>query len=429
MKMNKRPLPISTICNWRDRIDERPDYQRPPAWTRGQKQLLIDSILREYDIPKMYWRALPAGHKFKYEVIDGQQRLLTIWEYKNGEFGLPNDSDPINGFEVASLKYNDLPLDLASEFDSYAVDVVIIDDAVQTDEEDEVRDMFLRLQNGTTLKAQEKRNAMPGAMRNFVKEMAAHPFFKNCRFSAGRYVYDHVAAQTTLLELAGGPASIKDSDLNKMYEANRTFDANGPKAKKVRRVYDFLLKAFPEKTPELERYSVITLYCLASLLIEGYVVEGVPEKLRQWFIAFETQRRTQEALPEEQRDIQLLEYRRLTSQSTDSEESVRARLETMERRFFEACPEIEPRDTQRDFSYEQRLAIYRRDQGTCQLRLKCDGVKVSWDSWHADHKMPHSKGGKTTVANGQVACTTCNLSKGGAVPLATSAATQTQVAE
>jgi hypothetical protein len=50
------------------------------------------------------------------------------------------------------------------------LDVVIVDEAVQTDEEDEVRDMFLRLQNGTTLKAQEKRNAMPGTMRNFVKD-------------------------------------------------------------------------------------------------------------------------------------------------------------------------------------------------------------------------------------------------------------------
>ena len=32
MKMNKKPIPITTICNWQDRIDEQPDYQRPPAW-------------------------------------------------------------------------------------------------------------------------------------------------------------------------------------------------------------------------------------------------------------------------------------------------------------------------------------------------------------------------------------------------------------
>jgi len=77
MKMSKKPLPISTICSWQKRIDPTPDYQRPPAWTRKQKQLLIDSILREYDIPKMYWRSINRDDGVKFEVIDGQQRLRT----------------------------------------------------------------------------------------------------------------------------------------------------------------------------------------------------------------------------------------------------------------------------------------------------------------------------------------------------------------
>ncbi len=142
-------------------------------------------------------------------------------------------------------------------------------------------------------------------------------------------------------------------------------------------------------------------------------MEGVDEKLRNWFISFETERRAQEGLPDEHKDDQLREYRRLISQSTDAEESVRARLEMMERRFFIAYPDIEPRDGQRAFSHEQRLAIFRRDEGLCQLRLKCDGNRVSWDHWHADHKVAHVKGGKTTVANGQVACPPCNLAKSG----------------
>jgi hypothetical protein len=36
----------------------------------------------------------------------------------------------------------------------------------------------------------------------------------------------------------------------------------------------------------------------------------------------------------------------------------------------------------------------------CQIRLRCDGVKVGWDHWHADHKTAHSKGGKSIVSNG-----------------------------
>jgi hypothetical protein len=60
----------------------------------------------------------------------------------------------------------------------------------------------------------------------------------------------------------------------------------------------------------------------------------------------------------------------------------------------------------------EKLAIFRRDKGICKIKLKCTGVKITWDDWHADHRTPWSKGGKTTVDNGQVACSTCNLSKG-----------------
>lgn len=412
MKVSKRQLPISTICSWRERIEERPHFQRLPAWTRAQKQLLIDSIIRRYEIPKMYWRVLPLGQKARYKVIDGQQRLHAIWEFKNGDLTLSRDAAPINGTPIAGMSYKDLPLELASEFDSYVVDVVIVEDAIQTDQEDEVREMFLRLQNGTALKAQEKRNAMRGGMRDFAKELGQHRFFRSCRFGAGRYVYDHIAAQTVLIELSDGPTNIRDDDLNRMYETHRRFDLKGATANKIRRTYDFLLKTFPEKTPELDRHSVIALYCLASELIDRYVAEDLAQKLHRWFIGFEAERRAQDCLPEERRDPQLRAYRKLTTQAGDTGENIRARLKVLKERFLAAHPGLEPIDATRKFDYEQRLAVYRRDEGRCQLRLTCDGAKVSWEEWHADHKLPHSKGGRTVVSNGQVACKACNLTKG-----------------
>ncbi|MEM5521428.1 DUF262 domain-containing protein [Sulfitobacter sp. AS59] len=409
--MSKKTLPIATICAWKPRIDPTPDYQRPPAWSRKQKQLLIDSILREYDIPKMYWRSVERDDGVRYEVIDGQQRLRTIWEYQAGEYGLPRDTDPIQGIAVGGKKYADLDMDISTVFDSYAVDVVIIDDAVQTDEEDEVRDMFLRLQNGTTLKAQEKRNAMPGQMRDFAKEIAGHAFFENCKFSNSRFTYDQVASQMICIEMAGGPASVRDSDLNRIYRENTTFDTSGKTGKKVRRVLDYLLRAFPEKTPELERYNAISLYCLVSTLIGGYAHIGTEADLAKWFIAFETDRRANDRLEEEDRDPALVEYKRLTSYSTDAEESIRSRLEFLEKLFFSAYPDIELKDSIRTFSFEQRLAIFRRGLGHCQIKTHCTGEKLSWGEWHADHIIPYSHGGKTTVTNGQIGCPSCNLAK------------------
>lgn len=417
MKMNKRPFPLATLCSYEKRIDPTPDYQRPPAWSRKQKQLLLDTILREYDIPKMYWRAVKRPDGVEYEVVDGQQRLRAIWEFRKGEFPLAKDMEEVRGFKVAGMKYDDLPLDVRTIFDAYPVDVVIVEDASQTEQEDEVRDMFLRLQNGTILKAQEKRNAMTGSMRDFVKTIARHPFFENCRFTNSRFTYDHMAAQTILLEVEGGPTSVRDGDLNRLYKDENQFDPEGKIAKKVKRVFDFLHRTFREKTPELERYNVVTLYCLVSVLVDGYVCDGLEPKLRDWFLKFEAERKENEDKDDDDKDVQLVEYRRLISQSTDSEESIAARLDFFEKRFFDAVPDIEPKDPQRGFSHEQRLAIFRRDGGICQLKLRCDGIKVGWDHWHADHKVAHAKGGKSIVSNGQVACPDCNFAKGASSPV------------
>ena len=407
MEISKKPWPVLSVCGIKNRIDTNPDFQRPPVWSRPQKQLLIDTILREYDIPKLYWRKT-GFNPDRYDVVDGQQRLRAVFEFHAGEFALPKDCEPINGISVAKMKYADLPDDLRLRFDTYSLDVIVLS---ETDEE-EVREMFLRLQNGTTLKAQERRNAMSGKMRDFIKALAAHPFFANCGFANSRFTFDLVAAQMTALELNGGPCNVKNADLNAMYKEQADFDVNSPKAKKVHRVLDALLQAFPDKTPELERFSVVSLYSLVSHCLEKYVIQGWQPKLRDWFVSFEADRAKQEELAEDKRDPEFLSYKERTSHSTDSEDSLEWRQDFLLRKFFEAVQDIQLKDDQRLFSREQRLAIFRRDGCHCQVKLKCAGVKCEWDAWEADHIIPWSKGGKTIVSNGQVTCLACNSAKG-----------------
>lgn len=410
MDVNKKPWPLSTLCGIKEHINTNPDFQRPAVWTKPQKQFLIDTVLRNYDIPKLYWRKV-GSKPDRYDVVDGQQRLRAIWEFHAGEFALPKDAEPINGTQIASLKYTDLPDELRIHFDIYPLDIVIITGA----EEDIVRDMFLRLQNGTNLKAQEKRNAMPGKMRDFVKHLVSHTFYKSLGFKDVRYTYDHIAAQMTLIELNGGSCNVKNSHLNAMYKAHLDFDAKCDKARKIKRVLDYLLKAFSEKTPELTRYNVVSLYTLTSQLLEKYVVKGREKELRDWFIGFEAYRRKQSKLPEDADAVnpEMVIYHEKISHSTDSKDSIEWRHEFLMENLLEAIPDIELKDPRRDFTQEQRLAIFRRDKGICQLKIKCNGKKCEWDNWEADHVTPWSEGGKTVVSNGQVACPECNKAKSG----------------
>ena len=107
MQINKKPWAILSVCGLQQRIDTNPDYQRPAAWSKSQKQLLIDTIVRGYDVPKFYWLQTAKSPSETWEVVDGQQRLRAIFEYHRDGFTLPDDSEPIKGYKVAGLKYSE----------------------------------------------------------------------------------------------------------------------------------------------------------------------------------------------------------------------------------------------------------------------------------------------------------------------------------
>ena len=106
-----------------------------------------------------------------------------------------------------------------------------------------------------------------------------------------------------------------------------------------------------------------------------------------------------------------MEFEDKVSHSSDSKSSLEWRHDYFMTRFGIKFPEVPLKDENRNFSYEQRRAIWRRDK-TCQIMIKCDGKKLQFSDMDADHIIPHSKGGKTIVSNGRASCPECNRSRG-----------------
>ncbi len=75
-----------------------PEYQRGEVWTLDQKKRLIDSVLRDYQLPIIYLHELTktvAGKtQDRLEVIDGQQRTNALREFVEGAFPLYEVDDP-----------------------------------------------------------------------------------------------------------------------------------------------------------------------------------------------------------------------------------------------------------------------------------------------------------------------------------------------
>jgi hypothetical protein len=65
------------------KLDVRPPYQREFVYKDKQRDAVIDTVTREFPLNVMYWSVRDDG---TYEIIDGQQRTISICQYVEGDF-------------------------------------------------------------------------------------------------------------------------------------------------------------------------------------------------------------------------------------------------------------------------------------------------------------------------------------------------------
>lgn len=201
MKFKIETWTVDKLISKLDEINIQPEYQRGAVWSRRKASLLIDSMLRGIDIPKIYLRELD-NTPHSYEVADGQQRINAIEKFYKNEIRLLSseekglDLSKIGSKSIGGLKYNDndeqsLPLDLRSAFKNYKLTISILKSA----NPNEVRTLFGRLQEGSPLNPAEKRNALISRIGREIDTFALnHNFFSNSRIPSNRYKYQDYLA-------------------------------------------------------------------------------------------------------------------------------------------------------------------------------------------------------------------------------------------
>lgn len=230
MRSDKREL--DKIFKRRDRY-EIPDWQRDEVWDVPRKQKLIDSILRGWRLPKFYF--VVTGPQ-TYEVVDGQQRLATIFEFLSGELTLSDETAK----EFGGATYAELPADVSDEVDDFEIDFDEISDA----SDEALMEFFQRLQSGLQLNSSEKLNAIPSKLKAFCKKSAAHKFFKDCvAFSDRRYAHFDVMAKVATLEVEGPGTGLRYQDVKQVFESNAGFSDQSQVAKRIKAALDLLAKA------------------------------------------------------------------------------------------------------------------------------------------------------------------------------------------
>jgi len=136
-----------------------PDYQRDAEqWDERKESLFIESLLNNLTVPAFFFAQRDDQ---KIEVVDGQQRLTTVWKYADGRFALSDDDSMVyltpQSVHYRGKKFSELHESLRAVFNDYPLTIIYLPRNIELGTKLEI---FRRINDGgTPLTAQDIRLA------------------------------------------------------------------------------------------------------------------------------------------------------------------------------------------------------------------------------------------------------------------------------
>lgn len=239
-----------------------PPYQRKPVWAARQKCYLIESVLLSLPVPEIFiqQKTSPDG-KTTFSIVDGQQRIRSVLQFIGSEVD-PGEQE-YNKFKLDRLDptsswydigYNDLSDDQKKNFYGYRFVVRYLN----TEKDDEVRDMFRRLNKFLTpLKPQELRNATyAGPFMHIVLEFADNEYWAENRIvtpSSIRRMGDVEFISELLIGIMHGPQAGSSSVIDGYYKQYEDYEEEFPLQRQNERLFKETLKQIQLILPEIKQ--------------------------------------------------------------------------------------------------------------------------------------------------------------------------------
>jgi bacterioferritin-associated ferredoxin len=170
-------------------------------------------------------------------------------------------------------------------------------------------------------------------------------------------------------------------------------------------------RVFAKNDPLLAKQAYAPLYYLfLKVMVGEYAHRDLFARLKNFLEAFAAELQNNLAKREEDRDPVLLEFGRLMQQGTNDLNSLTSRVNLMRRYFLYAYSDVEIQDSRREFTHDERLAIWVNAGKKC---AKCAKELRELSEMHADHTKQWAHGGPTTLANARGLCESCNQEEKG----------------
>jgi hypothetical protein len=337
---------LLVVYSDRHEIELDPEYQRISGiWTHEKRQLLLDSLINGFDVPKLYFHEFvppkqKGAKRYKYAIVDGKQRLHTIWDFIDGKIALAEDFKYLRDESVkaAGLDYAELAKrypQIKQRFDATLLDITTI----RTNDIELIEDMFSRLNEAVPLNAPEKRNAFGGPMPEAIRKISRHAFFtKHVPFSDKRYRHRDLATKFIYLEYSDQIVNTKKADLDNFVKTFKKWRSEGSKKASPAAINSLIAdtetvlasmsSVFGRNDSLLRQVGMITLYYHLYRQIEMGTVDPIKRDL---LVQFEKKREANRELVEEfgeagpNVDTSLLEFDK-HSQTPNDAYAIRIRL-------------------------------------------------------------------------------------------------------
>ena len=155
-RFDSRAYSVNDFREWNERKELvlQPKFQRRNIWSDKARSYLIDTIVQGKPIPKIFMRQEihPKTRKTRREIVDGQQRLRTIFSFLDDGFKISK----IHSQKYGRQYFSQLPGQIQASILKYELSVDLLLDAPDS----EVLDIFARLNTyAVKLNAQELRNS------------------------------------------------------------------------------------------------------------------------------------------------------------------------------------------------------------------------------------------------------------------------------
>lgn len=266
-----------------------------------KKSLLIHSILANYPVLPIYCLKEAVSEKdFSYSILDGKQRLTTIFDYIDGRYPLDEETPSVviddASYELGGRYFTDLDVECQQEILRFKFTIYGFEDA----DDDLIEEIFFRLNNSAPLSKPQKAMPLCGVENaKFIKSLLADRFFSNiCQFSAlQRRKSDDMCTLLQAMMLLdsrydGYEFTSISADEIMRYAAHIKHNYSEKQKERLYDIIDYLEKVFPEKDKMLKKINIpIAMLTADTAMGNDYdsskgIYRVGPMYFRQWFSYF-----------------------------------------------------------------------------------------------------------------------------------------------